>query len=180
MPQHGKKQVHQENVGHQPHHMRHEGEQEPGYTDLALEEGHDLIYRAEEEAHMHDDEKNMPKSAGATSGPGMMTKDMKAKMMMPEGSATSENMPQGGSSSMGMGSSGMGSSGMGSSGMGGTGQQQQQQQSSGSGSSGGGGGGMGHKMTEEMKKGMEGVGKKMEGMKEGMKEGMGMGGGSKK
>lgn len=130
---------------------------------------------------MHDDEKNMPKSAAsqtgtkqATSGPGMMTKDMKAKMMMPEGSATgtSENMPQDGSSSMGMGSS----SGMGS-GMGGTGQQQQQQQSSGSGSSGSGGGGMGHKMTEEMKKGMEGVGKKMEGMKEGM--GMG-GGGSKK
>lgn len=52
MLQHGKKQVHQENVGHQPHHLRHEGEQEPGYTDLALEEGHDLIYRAEEEAHV--------------------------------------------------------------------------------------------------------------------------------
>lgn len=52
MPQHGKKQVHQENIGQHPHHNRHEGEQEPGYTDLALEEGHDLIYRAEEEAHV--------------------------------------------------------------------------------------------------------------------------------
>ncbi|KAK3330448.1 hypothetical protein B0H66DRAFT_635485 [Apodospora peruviana] len=31
-----------------------------GYTDEALEEGHDLIYHAEEEAHMHDDEKMGP------------------------------------------------------------------------------------------------------------------------
>ncbi|KAK0628499.1 hypothetical protein B0T17DRAFT_614403 [Bombardia bombarda] len=39
-----------------------------GYTDEALEEGHDLIYRAEEEAHMHDDDLMMGKKTKKGAG----------------------------------------------------------------------------------------------------------------
>ncbi|CCC05166.1 unnamed protein product [Sordaria macrospora k-hell] len=158
MPQHGKKQVHRENMGQHPHHNRHEGEQEPGYTDLALEEGHDLIYLAEEQAHMHDDEKmNMPQSSSSkkSSQPqsssqsqsaqqqkmsqmgkqGGMTQGKTAKMMPESSSSSSGNMPQG-SSSGDMG--------------------KQQHMESGNKQSGG----MGHKMGEGMKNMKEGMGKK--------------------
>ena len=126
---------------------------------------------------MHDDEKSMPQSSSTTSSSkkkmpqssdssqqqkmsqqGGMTAGKSAKMM-PESSSSSgsSNMPKGSSSNMeSMGQHGAMDSGS---------------------KQGGGGGGMGNmgKMGEDMKKGMEGMGKKMGDMKEGMKEGMGMG-----
>ncbi|KAK3936496.1 hypothetical protein QBC46DRAFT_452693 [Diplogelasinospora grovesii] len=39
-----------------------------GYTDQAVEQGHDLIDRAEEEAHMHDDDWDRQKPAGQEGG----------------------------------------------------------------------------------------------------------------
>ncbi|KAJ4290187.1 hypothetical protein N0V88_006696 [Collariella sp. IMI 366227] len=46
----GHKKSHQHQHPHHPHHMK--PSQEPGYTDLAAEECHDLIDRAEEDAHI--------------------------------------------------------------------------------------------------------------------------------
>ncbi|KAK1783638.1 hypothetical protein QBC45DRAFT_398419 [Copromyces sp. CBS 386.78] len=194
MPQHGKKQVHQENIGQQhPHRNRHEGEQEPGYTDLALEEGHDLIYRAEEEAHMHDDENLMPQSTSTSTSKklpesssqlGMVPQETMSQMgeqggitqghtakMMPESQMGEQRgITQGHTAKM------MPESTPSSSEMGGSMGQQQQQPMEESQQSGGGGGGMGKKMGE-MK---EGMGQKMGEMKEGLKKGMGMGHGDDK
>ncbi|KAK3950376.1 hypothetical protein QBC32DRAFT_372006 [Pseudoneurospora amorphoporcata] len=164
MPQHGKKQVHSENLGQHPHRNRHEGEQEPGYTDLALEEGHDLIYRAEEEAHMHDDETMMPQSSSTSTSKKLPESSSQSGMVPQE---TMSHMGEQGGITQGHTAKMMPESTPSSSEMGSMGQQQQHMESGSQQS----GGGMGKKIGE-MK---EGMGQKMGELKEGLKKGMGMG-----